>query len=235
MAKFATSGSYRKLPILLITLQLIFIVLFGIFGGYGPQADARYTAEAPNNLHPSYPMFQDIHIMIFIGFGFLMTFLKRYGYSALGYNFLLSALAIQWSIIVYGLISHKGGGFPIDIVTLIDADVAAAAVLITFGAVLGKTSPLQMTVLALLEVVFYCVNFFIGTHLFGAVDAGGSMFVHAFGAYFGLACAFVLNRGWHKRHALAQSQYHSDLFATIGTLFLWICWPSFNGALVSGL
>lgn len=28
--------------------------------------------------------FQDIHVMIFIGFGFLMTFLKRYGYSAVG-------------------------------------------------------------------------------------------------------------------------------------------------------
>ena len=34
-----------------------------------------------------YPMFQDVHVMIFVGFGFLMTFLKKYGYGSIGYNY----------------------------------------------------------------------------------------------------------------------------------------------------
>lgn len=47
-----------------------------------------------------YEMFIHVSIMIFVGFGFLMTFLKQYGYSALGLNFLLSTLAFLWNILV---------------------------------------------------------------------------------------------------------------------------------------
>lgn len=53
-------------------------------------------------------VFQDVHVMIFVGFGFLMTFLKKYGYGAVGYNFFISALAIQWYIIIAGCIEHRG-------------------------------------------------------------------------------------------------------------------------------
>ena len=38
-------------------------------------------------------MFIHVSIMIFIGFGYLMTFLKRFGYSALGINMLLAVVA----------------------------------------------------------------------------------------------------------------------------------------------
>jgi hypothetical protein len=39
-------------------------------------------------------------VMIFVGFGFLMTFLKRYSYSAVGLNFLFSALAMTCYLLV---------------------------------------------------------------------------------------------------------------------------------------
>ena len=42
-----------------------------------------------------YPMFQDVHVMIFIGFGFLMTFLHKFTFSSVGFNFLLAAIALQ--------------------------------------------------------------------------------------------------------------------------------------------
>ena len=47
-------------------------------------------------------MFQDVHVMIFIGFGFLMTFLKKYGLSAVSLNLMCSALAIEIFTLVYG-------------------------------------------------------------------------------------------------------------------------------------
>lgn len=46
--------------------------------------------------------FQDVHVMIFIGFGFLMTFLQRYGFSSVGFNFLIAAFALQWATLMQG-------------------------------------------------------------------------------------------------------------------------------------
>ena len=61
-------------------------------------------------------MFQDVHVMIFVGFGFLMTFLRKYGYGSVGYNFFISALAIQWYLIISGCLEHRGqSGFDINI------------------------------------------------------------------------------------------------------------------------
>lgn len=54
--------------------------------------------------------FQDVHVMIFVGFGFLMTFLKRYGFGAVGFNFLLAAFGIQWALLMQGWFhSFKNG------------------------------------------------------------------------------------------------------------------------------
>ena len=48
-------------------------------------------------------VFQDVHVMIFVGFGFLMTFLRRYGYGSIGFNLLLAALVLQWGTLTTGL------------------------------------------------------------------------------------------------------------------------------------
>jgi ammonium transporter Rh len=53
--------------------------------------------------------------MIFVGFGFLMTFLKSYGFSAVGINLLIAALGLQWSTIAQGLLHSHGQKFHIGI------------------------------------------------------------------------------------------------------------------------
>lgn len=53
--------------------------------------------------------FQDIQVMIFVGFGFLMTFLRKYGYSATGYSLFLAALVVQWSILMKGFFHMEDG------------------------------------------------------------------------------------------------------------------------------
>jgi len=45
-------------------------------------------------------MYQDVHVMIFVGFGFLMTFMKKYGFGSIGYNFVISALTVQYAILI---------------------------------------------------------------------------------------------------------------------------------------
>ncbi|ELT93531.1 hypothetical protein CAPTEDRAFT_104921 [Capitella teleta] len=233
----------KKTAILLVICQIVFIILFGVFVDYAPDADARHpgnshdqngTDHENNSLKMYYPMFQDVHVMIFVGFGFLMTFLRRYGFGAVGLNFLLAAFVIQWSLLVQAFFEvgqHGGGRFEIDVTTMLTSDFACAAVLISFGSLLGKASPIQLITMALIEIVIFTINEHIGVGLFSAVDVGGSMYVHAFGAYYGLAVARVLYKNSHKENPKEESNYHSDLFAMIGTIFLWMYWPSFNSAL----
>ena len=140
--------------------------------------------------------------MIFIGFGFLMTFLKKYGFSSVGYNFLISCLAVQWAMISNGLLhyiatagtgdEHSFSRIQLGIVDLVRADFAAGAVMITFGAVLGKTSVLQMLIVTFLELIFYGINEAIGAGRLQAVDMGGSMFVHTFGKKYNLLPVMIV-------------------------------------------
>ena len=94
---------------------------------------------------------------------------------------------------------------------------------------------MQLLIMTVMEVCLFAVNEYVGALEWKAVDMGGSMFVHTFGAYFGLAVSLMLE----KRPAAMRdvvhpnngSRYDSDVSAMIGTLVLWILWPSFNGAL----
>lgn len=241
--------SYRKLFAYFAgASQIILVLLYGTLTEYGPApGTAGYDNSEVNSM---YPFYQDVHVMIFIGFGFLMTFLKKYGFSSVGYNFLISCLAIQWGMICNGIFHvvatagtsdyHGFTTIKLGIVDLIRGDFAAAAVLISFGAVLGKTTPLQMLLVVFFELIFYAINEAIGAGRLQAVDMGGSIFVHTFGAYFGLAMSWVISRSKFNKgsksiddHPKNDSDKTSDMFAMIGTIFLWMFWPSFNGALAS--
>ncbi|KAK6645355.1 hypothetical protein RUM43_001631 [Polyplax serrata] len=233
----------RKIAIVsILCLQAILIVLFSIFVKYDGSADPLPTQPTKINettLDAQYPMFQDMHVMIFVGFGFIMTFLRKYAFSALGLTFFISSLVIQWGLLCHGFskLNAEDGLIHLSLVSLINADIMAAVVLISFGAIIGKTSPIQLIIMAFLETIFFAFNEYIGVEVLQASDAGGSVYVHAFAAYFGLAVSLALYRGVATEddsHTLESSSYQSDITAMIGSLFLWMFWPSFNAALVFG-
>ena len=176
--------------------------------------------------------------MIFVGFGFLMVFLKTHSWTSIGFNYLIACFALQWTILVLGfwhqaLHDEPWHRIELDITSLIIGDFGAGAVLITFGAILGKCSLMQLWVLAFFEIIFYGLNETICAGKLSAGDMGGSMYVHTFGAYFGLAASYF----FQNNHAIAdkkgrcEGDYNSQLIAMIGTIFLFMFWPSFNGAL----
>ncbi|XP_036394333.1 ammonium transporter Rh type B [Megalops cyprinoides] len=231
-----------KLPITCIILEVILIILFATLVQYDDDTDAKHWHENmekhnesnyENEFYFRYPSFQDVHVMIFIGFGFLMTFLQRYGFSSVGFNFLIAAFSLQWATLMQGFFhGMHGGKIHIGVESMINADFCTGSVLISFGAVLGKTSPVQLLLMAVFEVTLFAVNEFILLTALGARDAGGSMTIHTFGAYFGLVVARVLYRPQlSKSQHKNCSVYHSDLFAMIGTIYLWMFWPSFNSAI----
>ena len=107
--------------------------------------------------------------------------------------------------------------------------------LITLGAVLGKHSLSQLWVLATLEIVFYTFNEAFCVLKLGANDIGGSMFIHSFGAYFGLAATYFFSykKAIEDVRGRCEGDYTSQLVAMVGTIFLFMFWPSFNGALAA--
>ena len=90
--------------------------------------------------------------MVFVGFGFLMTFLRRYALSAVGLNFGLSALMMVGSILCMGWVHSGFGTIEVDLPLLVDSAFCAAAGMITFGAVIGFATPTQLVWLLAAEV-----------------------------------------------------------------------------------
>lgn len=88
-----------------------------------------------------------------------------------------------------------------------------------------------------LEMIFYGLNKAVILGVLHAVDLGGSMTIHMFGAYFGLTATFFFK----SRRAITESweqskgNYNSQLISMVGTLFLFVYWPSFNSALAVGV
>ena len=212
----------RSDVIFLLAFQGFLVLCFGLFADYGEEAstgaacqslkdlttcdsnaqcswvaDAGVCISRSSDIGSRYGLFQDVHVMIFVGFGFLMTFLKKYGFSAVGLNFLLAALALQWSIFAgafwHGAFHGHWEKITLNIQTLITGDFGAGCVLISFGALLGKTTPLQLALVVFFEILFYALNETIGVVECMAVDMGGSMYVHTFGAFFGLAASYMLS------------------------------------------
>lgn len=86
--------------------------------------------------------------------------------------------------------------------------------------------------MALLEIPIFGVAEWIVITYLKINDAGGSILIHLFACYFGLGVTFILYRpDLNNGHPKEVTSYHSDLLSVLGTLFLWVFWPSFNSAL----
>lgn len=108
--------------------------------------------------------------MVFIGFGFLMTFLRSHSWSSVSYNLIIACLAILWTIFInHHIVSFLKKGkleiLKLSLESLFVGEFGAAAVLISFGAILGRTNFSQLVLLSLLEVMFYSLNETIGIKL----------------------------------------------------------------------
>jgi ammonium transporter Rh len=177
---------------------------------------------------------RSIHIMamLLVGFGFLMVFVKKYGLSAVTATYLLVSTAIPLYMLVksWGIFGEPG---KIDIEKLILAEFAAAALLICAGAVLGRLKMIQYIILGILFIPCYMLNEWLVLETFakGCVDTGGSVVIHAFGAFFGLGVLLTMTTK-KEFDTEIESDMTSDRFSLLGSMVLWVFWPSFCGALV---
>lgn len=190
--------------------------------------EARLVAQYNYSIH--------ILAMLLVGFGFLMVFVRRYGFGATTGTYLVVATGLPLYILLRanGVFAHELE--PHSVETLIYAEFAVATTLIAMGAVLGRLRVFQYALLALLLVPFYLLNEWLvldnGSGLTeGFQDSAGSIVIHAFGAYFGLAVSIVLTTAQQRSQPI-ESDATSDRFSMLGSMVLWLFWPSFATAIV---
>ncbi|KAJ6246911.1 rh50 [Anaeramoeba flamelloides] len=233
-----SDGHQKAFVTLLVVLQIFMLVIVGVWFRYDESFDETEEHDWDHRVDYYYSYYSDVAVMVIIGFGYLMAFLKFYGKSAVGYTFLLTGFCVQWVMIVNAFFIQTHDDeftyYKVTLHSLIEGMFGAAAVMITFGAVLGRTTPFQLLMVAFFEIIFYGLNIYINVLNIELIDIGGSLIIHTFGAYFGIGLTWVLTpklKNFPEEHPEDGSTKTSDLFSLFGTIFLWLFWPSFNGAL----
>jgi ammonium transporter Rh len=219
-----------------IKIVLLFTVLILAVCGTVSAAENPGTTLASLSDVQKYERAIHIMAMLLVGFGFLMVFVKKYGRSALTATYLLVSVSIPLYFLkenFHGIGSSEG---LID--KLILAEFAAASLLICAGAVLGRLKMGQYLLLGLLFVPFYSLNEWIvlngglGLITGKVVDTGGSIVIHAFGAIFGLGVAASMTT-LKEYETPIECDDTSDRYSLLGSMVLWVFWPSFCAALVA--
>jgi ammonium transporter Rh len=179
----------------------------------------------------------NILAMLLIGFGFLMVFAKKYGYGATTGTFLVIGIGLPLYLFLRSTGILSAAAIPADTIKgLLFAEFGVAAALIAMGAILGRVKLYQYLIIAVLVIPVYMINEWLvidgGLGITkGFVDTAGSVSIHAFGAYFGLGLAFALTRKQDRAKAVGNDPV-SNRFSLIGSMILWLFWPSFCSALV---
>ena len=212
-----------------LTLFMLLFVPTAIFADAGIQGELDAIVEVQQ-----YTRAIHIMVMLLLGFGFLMVFVRKYGRSALTATFLLVSVSVPLYFLLSDLaiFSNKKA----EIETLILAEFSAASLLIAAGAVLGRMKMPQYLVLGILFVPFYMLNEWVVLDnglgiLNGFADTGGSIVIHSFGAIFGVFAAISLTTK-KELDTKIEADATSDRFSMLGSMALWVFWPSFCAALV---
>ena len=217
---------------------LITSIIIGI--ALTPQLN-KYGKESATTAFENEFMYEkSIHIlaMLLMGFGFLMVFIRKYGYTAITATYLTVALSLPLYMLVRPYLWGQVADISIaNISILLFAEFAAASLLIAIGGPLGRINTSQYMLIGLLFTPLYAVNewlLFSGSVIpTGAfLDTAGSVMIHAFGAYFSLGMIIMLTTKRETSMPIDSSK-RSNEFALLGSAALWIFWPSFCSALVS--
>ncbi|SEL24181.1 ammonium transporter [Nitrosovibrio tenuis] len=222
----------KSLCLMLCGVANLFLLCFSAWaseGGAGPELnEARQVAQYNYVIH--------ILAMLLVGFGFLMVFVRRYGFGATTGTYLVVAVGLPLYMLLRanGIFAHEIA--PNTVKALMYAEFAVASALIAMGAVLGRLRVFQYALLALFLIPAYLLNEWLvldnGMGMTaGFQDTAGSVIIHAFGAYFGLALSLVLTTA-RQRSQPIESDATSDRFAMLGSMVLWLFWPSFATAIV---
>ena len=230
------NDSFFLLPYLIIGFIEIVIIIILAFLFY-------YKIKFKENdiLNYNYGLLRDMNIMVFIGFGMLHSILRRNSWISITINMLIIAFSVQFALFFNFLwkkaFKEDWLDENFDFIYLMKAIFISSSVLITLGCLLGKLSIIQYIILAIFETVLCSLNYQLCQEKLKIIDFGGALYIHTFGAIFGIAastvlfCSSKIKASFKNFSHLNKSNYFSNLTSFLGMIFLFCYFPSFNSAL----
>lgn len=243
------SGSSNKMGLSIVFLILIAVMAFLFFPsvngnvaeGMSELSKNAISLDSVSNetrtIFDTITYEKSIHIlaMLMVGFGFLMVFIRGHEFTAITATFLAVSIAVPMYMLIKSFGSEHFTKDVISIDSFLFAEFAAASLLIAMGAVLGKLKMDQYFLLGLLFVPCYIFNEWLlleSGFFAGFLDTGGSVAIHAFGAYFGLGLIAMTEKKFHGAPHPATDKLSNE-FCLLGSMILWLFWPSFTSSVVS--
>lgn len=170
---------------------------------------------------------QDVFFMMML-VAFLMMFIRRYEWGVA-----LATLLVFATVFPLYILANTGlFGAELNIELIIGAVFAAITLVIAIGVFLGHISTISFIVVGVLFVPSYMfIEWFLFEALDGVLDAGGSILVHMFAAYWGLGVILGL-RNKAVNDEPANTSVHSVSFVWLASMLLMVLWPSFVTALL---
>lgn len=160
------------------------------------------------------------------GMGLSGTWMRAFGISAFGFGLVIMVFALQEAMLVEGWMRSGTLNLKLCELNFITGMRGVVCVLISWGAMAGKISPVIMLFFSLCEVaVYYANKVYILENTFNVIDIGGAISIHVFGAFFGVCCCLGLSLIPYMQ--LHESSHQSDVMSAVGTGLMWIYFPTF--------
>ncbi|MDD2439289.1 MAG: ammonium transporter [Methanosarcinaceae archaeon] len=196
-----------------------------------PSGETGLTPDT-NNVQDELHKFHknmDVWFMVML-VAFLMLFIKKFEWGVC----LATMLTLAGSFISHSAIRQFVLGQPWNQDFMIMGVFCGITVVIGIGVFLGTIKTWQYLLAGLLFApAWLAVEWFMFTYLKGVVDPGGSMLVHMVAAYWGWGVLI----GLQEKRSFEEpfnTTTHSISFVWLGSMLLFVLWPSFVTALLPG-
>lgn len=200
------------------------------FAGMGNSLITAGTSDEINLEVLKYHKNLDIWFMLFM-VAFLMMFIKKFEWGvALGVVLSTVGSFLGYLFVQQFIMSPlTDTEFVWNQDVMLGAVVCAITIVIGIGVFLGLCKMWQYLLVGLMFAPAYVlIEWFLSNEFMGmlAIDDGGSILVHMVAAYFGIGIAMAL-RDKRSFDEPMYSTTHSVTFVWLGSLLLWMLWPSF--------
>ena len=230
-------------------IQVLFIIIFGFYYFWDEELNDPILIHSKNNekakidIKNKYRLFQDITIMIFLGFGFIRASLRHHIWSSIILTFTCGVLTFEFGLLCIilwsSLLKREWLDGKYNFNYFFDSAYVSASFIISLGSFIGKLSFSQYFVVIIIHTIFSALNYILVRQELKVIDVGGTLNVHLFGAIFGSVFSMIsyCNKNEIERIKTSLhigSDHNSNLFALFGSLMIIPLWPSFNTALING-